>query len=218
MMTENFAKARLSMVLSQLRPNRVTSDRVADAMGLVPREKFVPKALRGVAYLDEDLEVAHNRYLIEPRVFGLMLQALKIAETDVVLDVACGSGYTSAVLGQLAQAVVAIEDQDELVEHASEVLASLEADNVAVIKGELNAGNAKQGPYNVIHINGAIDTVAPALFDQLAEGGRLTCVVGSNPGVAKLFVKSDGSIFTQTLFDAEVPRLNAMTKAASFSF
>lgn len=217
-MTEKYAQARLSMVLSQLRPNRVTSDRVADAMGLVPREKFAPKHLRGVAYLDEDLEVAKNRYLIEPRVFGLMLQAAKVEKTDVVLDVACGSGYTSAVLGQLAQAVVAIEDQDELVGQASEVLASMEADNVAVIKGDLQAGNAKQGPYNIIHINGAIDAVAPALFDQLAEGGRLTCVVGSNPGVAKLFVKSDGVIFAENLFDAEVPRLMAMTEAARFSF
>ncbi len=216
-MTDNFAEARQSMVLSQLRPNRVTSDRVADAMGSVPREQFVPKALRGVAYMDEDLEIAKNRYLIEPRVFGLMLQHAAVQESDIVLDVACGSGYTSAVFGQLAQAVVAIDNQEELVEQASEILASLEADNVAVIGGELEAGNAKQGPYNVIHINGAVDTVSSALFDQLAEGGRLVCVIGTNPGVAKLYVKSDGDIIAQNLFDAEVPRLGAMMQEAGFS-
>ncbi|WP_025898634.1 protein-L-isoaspartate O-methyltransferase family protein [Sneathiella glossodoripedis] len=216
-MTENFAQARESMVLSQLRPNRVTSDRVADAMGEIPREQFVPKALRGVAYLDEDLEIAKNRYLIEPRVFGLMMQSADVKSTDVVLDIACGSGYTSAVLGKLAQAVVAIDDQEDLVESASQTLAGLEADNVAVISGDLEAGNAKQGPYNVIHINGAIDRVPQVLFDQLAEGGRLVCVIGVNPGVAKLYVKSDGDIIARNLFDAEVPRLGAMREEVKFS-
>lgn len=218
MMTDLYATARRSMVLSQLRPNRITSDRVAEAMETVPREKFVPKLLRGVAYMDEDLEIADGRFLIEPRVFALMLQAAKVEETDVVLDVACATGYSAAVLGLLAQAVVAIEDQDELVEKASEILTSLEADNVAVVKGDLDAGNAKQGPFNVIHINGAVDAVAPGLFDQLAEGGRLTCVIGNNPGVATLYTKEEGVIYSQSLFDAEVPKLGVMASAGGFQF
>ncbi|WP_169568813.1 protein-L-isoaspartate O-methyltransferase family protein [Sneathiella limimaris] len=217
-MTENYAEARHAMVLCQLRPNRVTSDSVAEAMDTVPREAFVPKALKGVAYMDEDLEIEAGRYLIEPRVFALMLQAAKVQESDVVLDVACGTGYTSAVIGRLAQAVVAIEDREELVEKASETLTSLEADNVAVVSGDLEAGNAKQGPFNVIHINGAIDEVPQALFDQLAEGGRLVCVIGSNPGVATLYVKENGTLVRSALFDAEVPRLGVMAKAAGFQF
>jgi len=217
-MTENYETARHSMVLSQLRPNNVTSDSVATAMDTVPRELFVPKKLRGVAYLDEDLQVAENRYLIEPRVFALMLQAAKVEDSDVVLDVACGYGYTAAVLGHLARAVVAIDDNDELVEKASATLAAIEADNVAVIKADLEAGNAKQGPYNVIHINGAIDEVAPALFDQLAEGGRLICVQGHNPGVATLHLKENGIIHSKALFDASVPELGTMKVAAGFRF
>ncbi|MBO6827462.1 MAG: protein-L-isoaspartate O-methyltransferase [Sneathiella sp.] len=217
-MTENFAAARLNMVLSQLRPNNVTSDSVADAMGTVPREIFVPENLQGVAYMDEDLEVAAGRYLIEPRVFALVLQAAAVKETDVVLDVAVGTGYTSAVLGHLAQAVVAIEAQEELVETASNTLTSIEADNVAVIQGDLKAGVAKQGPYNVIHINGAIDEVPAELFDQLAEGGRLVCILGEKPGVATLFLKEDGVIIEKALFDAIVPSLDEMKKVAGFSF
>jgi len=205
-------------VLSQLRPNNVTSDSVADAMDTVPRELFVPKNLRGVAYLDEDLQVADDRYLIEPRVFGLMLQAAKVQNTDVVLDIACGRGYTSAVLGRLAQAVVAVENQEELCELASEILTSIEADNVAVVQGELQAGNAKQGPFNVIHINGAIESVPTGLFEQLDEGGRLICVVGSNPGVATLYIKEDGIMHGNSLFDASVPILKAMTNSEGFSF
>ncbi|OUR78327.1 hypothetical protein A9Q83_08120 [Alphaproteobacteria bacterium 46_93_T64] len=217
-MTENFKIARRSMVLSQLRPNNVTSDSVADAMDTVPRELFVPKNLRGVAYLDEDLQVADDRYLVEPRVFGLMLQAAKVQNTDVVLDIACGRGYTSAVLGRLVQAVVAVENQEELCELASEILTSIEADNVAVVQGELQAGNAKQGPFNVIHINGAIESVPAGLFEQLDEGGRLICVVGSNPGVATLYIKEDGIMHGNSLFDASVPILKAMTNSEGFSF
>ena len=156
MTAEKFAEARHHMVLSQLRPNRVTDDRVADAMDTVPREEFVPKELRGVAYLDEDLEVAPGRFVVEPRVFGRLLQEANIGPSDVVLDIGCGTGYSSAVLGHLAQAVVAIESDPELVARASEILARLECDNVAVVEGSLAEGNRKQGPYNVIHINGSI--------------------------------------------------------------
>ncbi|MEH6476584.1 MAG: protein-L-isoaspartate O-methyltransferase [Sneathiella sp.] len=218
MMTENFETARRSMVLSQLRPNNVTSDSVADAMDTVPRELFAPKNLRGVAYLDEDLQVADDRFLIEPRVFGLMLQAVGVQSTDIVLDVACGRGYTSAVLGQLAQAVVAIENQEDLCDLASETLTSIEADNVAVIKGELQNGNAKQGPFNVIHINGAIKEVPAALLEQLAEGGRLICVLGSNPGVATIFEKEDGNVQSRSLFDASVPVLKSLQNSEGFNF
>ncbi len=217
-MAENFAAARQSMVLSQLRPNNVTSDSVADAMSVVPREDFVPKNLRGVAYMDEDLEVAKDRFLIEPRVFALMVQAAKIVNTDVVLDVACGTGYSSAVLGNLAQAVVAIESDAELVEKASETLTKLEADNVAVIEAELNVGVAKQGPYNVIHINGAVDEVPEALLDQLADDGRLLCVIGSNPGVATIYRKQSGSVYPTALFNAAVPQIGSMKAEAGFSF
>jgi len=218
MMTGNFVTARHSMVLSQLRPNNVTSDSVAEAMDTIPREEFVPKNLRGVAYMDEDLEVANNRYLIEPRIFALLIQAAKITNTDVVLDVACGTGYSSAVLGHLAQAVVALEENDELVSQATETLTGLEADNVAVIEGVLVEGNAKQGPYNVIHINGAVDAAPEALLNQLSEDGRLICVVGSNPGVATLYSRQGDGFFAKSLFNAAAPVNQSMKKSVSFSF
>ncbi|MEH6548049.1 MAG: rRNA adenine N-6-methyltransferase family protein, partial [Sneathiella sp.] len=134
MITEKFAEARHHMVLSQLRPNQVTSDRVADAMDTVPREEFVPKELRAVAYLDEDLEVAPGRFVVEPRVFARLLQEADVKSTDVVLDIGAGTGYSSAVLGQLAQAVVAIDKNPDLVAKASDTLNKLECDNVAIVE------------------------------------------------------------------------------------
>jgi protein-L-isoaspartate(D-aspartate) O-methyltransferase len=218
MTTENFAEARHSMVLTQLRPNQVNSDRVADAMDTVPREEFVPKKLRGVAYLDEDLEVAPGRFIVEPRVFGRLLQEANIRSTDVVLDIGCGTGYSSAVLGHLAQAVVAIETDPELVARATEILSRLESDNVAVVEGQLADGNRKQGPYNVIHINGSIDTVPQSLLEQLADDGRLVCVVGSGPGVATVYQKAGKQYFPRPAFDASVPKLPDLMAAPSFQF
>lgn len=218
MTADTFAAARRHMVLSQLRPNRVTDDRVAEAMGTVPREEFVPHDLRGVAYLDEDLEVAPGRFLVEPRVFGRLLQEAGVHRHDVILDIGCGTGYSAAVLGHLGQAVVAIESDPEIVAAASETLSRLEADNVAVVEGALAEGNARQGPYNVIHINGAISEVPETLLKQLADGGRLICVLGTGPGVATLFTRQGDNFARQSAFDAAVPELKDLVKTPAFEF
>lgn len=206
------------MVLSQLRPNQVTSDRVANAMDTVPREEFVPKGLRSVAYLDEDLEVAPGRFVVEPRVFARLLQEADIKSTDIVLDIGAGTGYSSAVLGQLAQAVVAIDKDPDLVAKASDTLNKLECDNVAIVVGELTEGNKKQGPYNVIHINGAIDVAPTSLLEQLTDDGRLVCVLGGNPGTATVYSRAGDRFFTRKAFDASVPVLKDLAQAAKFEF
>ena len=218
MITENFAEARHHMVLSQLRPNQVTNDRVADAMDTIPREEFVPKELRSVAYLDEDLEVAPGRFVVEPRVFARLLQEADIRESDVVLDIGCGTGYSSAVLGHFAQAVVAIETDPELVAKATETLTRLECDNVAVVEGPLADGNKKQGPYNIIHINGSISEVPQSLLDQLAEDGRLICVIGAGPGMATIYRRTGDQFFPRMAFDASVPELKDLAIPPVFEF
>ena len=92
-MRENFGKARESMVIGQLRPNGVQDEGVLEAMATIPREMFVPKALRGVAYVDEDLPIADGRCLVAPMVFARLLQAVGIASTDVILDIEIGRAH-----------------------------------------------------------------------------------------------------------------------------
>ena len=125
----NFAAARINMVENQVRPNRVTDSRVLDAMAEVPRERFVPKPMRGNAYIDDDIEVAAGRYLMEPMVLGRLLQAAAITPGDIVLDVGCATGYSTAVLARLAATVVAVESDAALAETAIELLGELDADN-----------------------------------------------------------------------------------------
>ena len=154
-----FAAARESMVLSQLQPDRVSDHRIRDAMGDVPRERFVPDHFKTVAYVDEDLEISPGRYLMEPRVFGRLIQAASIGPHDVVLDVGCGSGYSSVVIAQLAGTVVALESDQELRDLATSNLEQLSVDNVVVVSGDLSQGYATEAPYDVVFINGAVAEV-----------------------------------------------------------
>ncbi|MDA0230591.1 MAG: protein-L-isoaspartate O-methyltransferase [Proteobacteria bacterium] len=216
-----FAAVRHNMVECQLRPNKVTNWRLIDAMDDVPRERFVPKQLAGVAYIDEDLMVAPGRYLMEPRVLARLLQAATITEQDVALDVGCGTGYSSAVLGRLAGTVVGLEPDDALAAQASQTLSAVGADNVIVVTGSVAEGYSRQGPYDVILLNGSIPFMPSSLIDQLAEGGRIIAVVrgaGEVVGRATLWVRIRGEISHRVLFDAAVPPLPGIETKPAFEF
>jgi len=216
----DFAAVRHNMVENQIRPNRVTDPRVIEAMEAVPRELFVPKSLRGLAYIDEDLEVAPGRYLMEPMVMARLLQAAEIGPDDVVLDIGCATGYGPAVLARLATTVVGLESDPALAERATTLLAELGADSAAVVTGPLEAGYAAQAPYDVIVIEGAVEVVPEAITDQLAEGGRLVCVVAGRGTVGKLtaFLRLHGAISRRTEFDAAVPPLPGFQSPPRFEF
>src|SRR5436853_7369128 len=106
--------ARAHMIESQLRPNRVTDDRLIGAFGQLRRELFVPEHLRGVAYIDEDLPLGGGRYVMEPMVVGRLLQAAAVAAKDTAMVVGAGVGYEAALLSVLGRVVVAVEDNAEL--------------------------------------------------------------------------------------------------------
>lgn len=213
------AIARQHMIDGQLRPNEVNDEVIIGAIASVCREKFVPKNLSGVAYHDNDIEVAPGRSLMGPMVFARLVDAAKVKDTDLVLDVACATGYSSAVLGRLAEAVVALEEDQKLVEIATDVLAVESCDNVAVVTGSLTEGLAAQGPYDLIFINGMIDHLPDTLVDQIADGGRLICVLNDNGiGKATYVTFENGIIGRRVLFDANIPSLDAFKKNDKFVF
>lgn len=216
----DFAAVRHNMVENQIRPNRITDPRIIEAMEAVPRELFVPKPLRGLAYIDEDLEIVPGRYLMEPMVMARLLQAAEIGPGDVVLDIGCATGYGPAILARLAATVVGLESDPALAERATARLAELGADSVAVVTGPLEAGYAEQAPYNVIVIEGAVEAVPEAITDQLAEGGRLVCVVTGRRAVGKamVFLRLHGAISRRCEFDAAVPPLPGFQSPPVFEF
>lgn len=216
----DFKALRQTMVDTQLRTNKVTDVNVLAAMGEIPREMFVPEDRASLAYIDEDIHIGKSRCMAEPMILARMIQAAEIGPEDVVLDVACGSGYSSAILGRIARAVVAVESDTELAGAASARLTKLGMDNVVVEIGPINAGWSDQAPYDVIMVNGSCGEMSEAILSQLAEGGRL-CGILRGPGgtgMAKLFVKSGGVVSNRGLFDANVPILPEFDLEEGFSF
>ena len=216
----DYTAARINMVEGQLRPNRLTDLRAVDAFLAVPRELFVPKALRGIAYVDEEIQVAPGRWLMEPMVLSRLIQELAIGAGDVVLDVGCASGYSSAVAGRMAGTVVALESDRDLAQTATRNLQAAGIDNALVMEGPLEAGWPKQAPYDVILLNGAVAEVPKALLDQLGEGGRLGAVVAPDGrlGQARLFQKLDGVVSSRVVFDASARILPGFEPRAGFVF
>lgn len=215
----NFSIARTTMIDSQIRPSDVNDPRLLKAIGAVPRENFVPKAKRGTAYVDEDVALGEGRFLMEPMVFARLMDAAAITDSDVVLDIGGATGYSAAVISHLADAVVALESDAAMVTSAEKRLAEIEVVNVAVVEGELIAGVAKQGPFDVIFINGSVPKVPANLTKQLSDGGRLLCVIDDNGiGRARKITKVDGELVEQTLFDAYVEPVPGFEEKASFTF
>lgn len=218
-MTIDFAGLRTKMVDGQVRTTDVTNLPLLDAMLAVPREAFVPAPRQSLAYIDEDIEIAPGRYLMEPSPFARLVQLAGLRAADHVLDVGAGSGYSSAVLSKIAASVVALECEPALAAQARAALASLDCDNVVVVEGGLEAGHAARAPYDVIMLQGAVECVPEALFGQLRDGGRLVAVEGlGNAGKAQIYVKHGGVVSGRPAFNAAVRPLPGFHTVRAFEF
>lgn len=209
--------ARFNMIEAQIRTNDVTDVRIHAALGAVERERFLPSAKRALAYADVPVEIAPGRYLLDPRSFAKALQLAEIKAEDRVLDVGCGSGYSAAILARLAKNVTALEQDADLVRLASGLLEKMP--NVQVTQGALIEGFKAGGRYDVIFVNGAIETEPSILLSQLEEGGRLVAFEQSDAqGRAILYLKEHGQVGRRVDFDATVPLLAGFKKHVGFIF
>ncbi len=211
--------ARTAMIDSQVRVNDVTDRRLIAAMMAVPREVFVAPAKRASAYADLAVETRPGRWMAAARDFSKLINITAIRPEDRVLDIAPGTGYSSAVLSRLAASVVALEEDEAAAKQLRDGLAAANATGVEVVTGPLKAGFQSKGPFDVIIVNGAVEEVPAAWLAQLAEGGRLAVPVAEG-GVrrARLYTASGGKTAWRTPFDTPFPVLPGFEKAAEFRF
>lgn len=214
----DYATRRTMMVDTQVRPSDVTKFPIIDAMLAVPREAFVPDAKREAAYVGENLELGGGRVMLEARTLAKMIDALDIQPSHVVLDVACGLGYSTAVLARMCDFVVAVEDDEARAQEAQSILSEQGVDNAAVMSGALAEGAAKSGPYDIVILQGAAEQVPDGLLDQLREGGRIAAVFSEGTlGVVRIGHKIDGAVNWRFSFNASAPVLEGFEKVSAFA-
>jgi protein-L-isoaspartate(D-aspartate) O-methyltransferase len=221
---------RRTMVDCQIRTFDVTDRNVLARMLDVPREQFVPPALRPFAYSDIGLQIPprgpgqDQRTLLPPLILARLIQDAGVGPADKVLDVAPSGGYSSALFAGLAGSVVALDSDPALLEQTRVSLDALGLQSVRTILGPLAAGAAGDGPFDVIFINGAVEANLDQLFAQLKQGGRLLAIhfLPGDPteraGKAVRYEKIEGEISLRRLFDASAPVLEAFRKTPQFSF
>jgi len=221
------SSARKNMALSQLMTNEIHDARLLAALDAVPREDFVPQALKGAAYVDDELPLGNGRFLMAPLPFARLLALAEIQPEDRVLDVGCAFGYSTAVLAHLAGSVVACESDAAMMSTAQRELSTFST--VRLVQAALTLGAPAHAPYDVILLEGAISAPPEALLAQLADGGRLVAVerragdkaapgVPGGLGQVVVYTHLNGQIMRKTGAGANVPLLPGFERPAGFVF
>jgi protein-L-isoaspartate(D-aspartate) O-methyltransferase len=208
----DYAAARTAMVESQLRPQGVTDPAVIEAMGRIPRERFLPNHTRPLAYVDRAVAIGEGRFLAAPAVLGQLLTQMAPRQGDRALVVGAGTGYSAAVLSAIGLDVTAVESAPGLVAAAREL-------RIDVTESALETGLANDAPYDQILIDGAVEVIPAVIVDQLADGGRLgTALI--DRGITRLVIgrKSGGAFGYLSIGDAGVPALPGFSRPKAFTF
>jgi len=188
------------MVERQLRARGIGDERVLAAMGSVPREEFVPETLRNRAYADSALPIGEEQTISQPWIVAAICQALQLRGSELVLEVGTGSGYSAAVLSQLAAHVVSVERHEALSSAAARLLASLGIHNVELVVGDGSLGVPGRAPFDAIAVHATAPAPPPALLDQLAEGGRLVIPIASGDADLLTVLRRQGEeIFSEVI-------------------
>ena len=215
----DYAAARQAMVDRQVRPSDVTTYAIIAALLNVPREAFVPDALKPIAYFGEHLMLGEGRVLLDPWSFSKLLDTVEIRRDDLVLDVGCGLGYSAAIIARLCEAVIAVEEDEAMARTAEEILAGMGVDNAVLHSGPLAAGAPEHGPYDVVLIEGGIGELPAAIADQVKVGGRIGAIFTDGTyGQGRLGIKTESGLTWRRVFDSTAPILPGFERAKSFEF
>ena len=188
-----YGEARRRMVERQLRRRGIGDERVLEAMGRVPREQFVPEEVRRRAYADSALPIGHRQTISQPWVVAAICQALALDGSESVLEIGTGSGYSTAVLAQLARSVISFERVPELAEGARAALERLGVEGVEVVLADGSRGHPEAAPYDAIAVHAATPEAPHSLIAQLAPGGRLVVPIATGSSDLLTAFRSEGT-------------------------
>ena len=209
----DFNIARKNMIQNQLMTNNITENNILKAFDSIPREIFLSYKNRPKAYFDEDIEIVNNRYLIEPRIIGNIIKLSKIKKDHTVMDLACSSGYTSAILSKLSKKVYGIDNKKRLIEQAIINVEKLNITNIEFVNK--NPINGMKKKFDIIFIFAGVQYIPSNLLDSLKNnGGSLITVFYDNNynGKVHIIKKINGIISRNNFFTAQTPIISEFQK------
>ena len=175
----DYHMARERMVKTQLIPRGINDKRVLQAMGKIPRDRFIEEALKGEAYNDHPLPIGHKQTISQPYIVALMTEAIELTGNERTLEIGTGSGYQTAILAELSEKVYTVERIKSLLVKSRNILAELGYNNILFKAFDGTLGWKEYEPYDAIIVTAGAPNVPQPLLDQLAEGGRLIIPVGN---------------------------------------
>ena len=204
----DFDIARENMIHNQLMANNVVDEHILEAFRVIPKEIFLPFDKKPKAYIDEDIELMNDRYLIEPRVMANIIKLSGVKKNHIIMDLACSTGYTSAVLSKLSKKVYGIDNKEDFLEEASVNIKKLNINNVHFINKNPIIGIKKK--FDIIYIFGGVENITIGLFESLKnDGGCLVTVLYDNTQIGKIHIvkKINGKISKTNFITAQTPVL-----------
>ena len=208
-----------NMIEGQIKPIGGMQKNILQAFSSVNRDDFVPQNLKENCYSEKNLFLKRDRFVLKANLIAKIISALNISNEENVLVIGSSTGYSSAIISRLAETVISIEEDQELLDFSEEAIKKNGIDNIVFINNAMIEGCSEQGPFNAIIIEGAIDEVPAKILNQLEDNGRLIAMVNDN-GISNVieYQKKNDTFTDRFIFSCSAPKLKSFDKRKSFSF
>ena len=208
-----------NMVEGQIKPIEGMQKNILEAFRSINRDDFVPQNLKDNSFSERNIFLKRDRFVLKANLIAKIISALNISNEENVLVIGSSTGYSSAIISRLAETVIAIEEDKELLDFSEDAVKNNDIDNVVFINGKMIEGCSEQGPFNAIIIGGAIDEVPLKILNQLEHNGRLIAMINNNVISNVVEYQKKNNTFTERfLFNCSAPKLKSFNKRKSFSF
>ena len=208
-----------NMIDGQVKPLSNIESSILEALYNIDRKDYVPENFKDFSYSEKNIYIGNGRYLPKAAITAKLLSALKVETSETVLIIGSATGYAAAITSKIAETVICIEEDQDLIKFAETIASINSTNNIVFINNQLIKGYIDQGPYSCILIEGGIEEVPNIILDQIAEGGKLVTVIMQNDtGSAIKYSRKNNQIISQFLFSIEAPSLKSFEKAKKFKF
>ena len=208
-----------NMIDGQVKPLSNIEPSILEALYNIDRKDYIPEKLKDFSYSEKNIYIGNGRYLPKAAITAKLLSALEVETLETVLIIGSATGYSAAITSKIAETVICIEEDQDLITFSESIASSNSMNNIVFIKNKLSKGYIDQGPYSCILIEGGVEEVPNIILDQIAEGGKLVTVIMQNDtGSAIKYIRKNNQIISQFLFSIEAPSLKSFEKAKKFKF